>query len=477
MSEPEPAARADGAPARLSRPDLALYGLPGLPLAAATLPVYIHIPTFYAVELGLGLALVGFLMLLARLWDVVSDPIIGFLSDATTGKLGSWGRRKPWVLLGTPVAAGSFYALLAPPEDAAGLYLIVATLTLYTGWTMVNLPYAAWGAELSPDYEERTRIAGWREGLVIVGTVFAAAAPTTLSQILSDGDAPSAATLGPGLAAMGLILAIALPVCVLPALLCLPDPPTRPKRRRETWRDLYRALSSNAPFRRLLLAWLFNGVANGLPASLFLLFVSQKLGLAEMAGPLLLIYFAAAIVGLPLWLRLGRTRSKHRLWCGAMLWACLWFAIAPFLGQGDFTLFLIVCIATGAALGADLALPSSMQADVVDEETAVSGEARTGAFFALWGMAQKLSLALAVGIAFPVLEWVGFDPQAAQTGAAGVGGAAAEAGTTGLWALSGFYAVAPILFKLIAVSIMWSHPLDRARQTDLRRTISQKNNG
>ena len=138
-----------------------------------------------------------------------------------------------------------------------------------------------------------------------------------------------------------------------------------------------------------------------------------------------------------------------------MLWACGWFALAPFLGAGDTGWYLALCLGTGLALGADLALPPSMQADVVDVETARTGAARTGLYFALWGMATKLSLALAVGIAFPALDWAG--------------GASA-----GGWMLALLYGGVPVVFKLAAVALVAQHRLDEATQVGLVRSIAAR---
>lgn len=467
---------------RLSSGRLALYGMPGLPLAAVTLPVYIYLPTFYAVDIGLGLATVGAIFLLARLWDVITDPVIGLLSDRTTkqlGFIGRFGRRKPWIAFGALLTSLGFFAIMTPAMDASATYLTISAVALYLGWTMINLPYAAWGAELSTDYQERTRVTSWREGFVVAGTVIAIATPA----LMGEGDTSEGYGMAQGLAFLGVMVAIALPLSVIPALFALPDETNfqgtrfgtgeaRPQTHHSI-KELWQALISNRPFLRLVSAWMLNGIANGLPASLFLLFTTEKLALSDQAGPLLLLYFMAAILGLPFWLWLGRRVSKHRLWCGAMIWACLWFMIAPVLGEGDFIGFLLVCLATGFALGADLTLPSSMQADVIDLDEATYGTRRAGVFFSLWSMAQKLSLALAVALAFFILEAVGLDPQGASASVAEATSSAQQGPSSiALVTLSVLYAIAPIFFKLLAVYLMWSHPLDQDRQTTLRQRIS-----
>lgn len=427
---------------------LVLYGLPGLPLAAVTLPLYIHIPNFYAVDLGLGLGLVGLVVLAMRLWDVVTDPLVGILSDRIGGR---YGRRRLWVAIGLPVAVIGGWMLFRPPTDAGLLHLLFAGMVLHLGWTLVMLPYQAWGAELTGDYNQRNRITAWREGFVVIGTLVAGG-------LVAAAGSPE--TRAEALATVGLVLAIGLPLAVGPALLLLPDPiivrsggPTG----RSEWRNGLRRMAGNKPFIRLLFAWILNGIANGLPATLFLLYAGAILGQPEQSGLFLSTYFLVAIAGLPLWLWLAGKIGKHRTWCLAMIWACGWFALAPFLGQGDSVAYMALCIGTGLALGADLALPPSMQADVVDVDTAQGGPARTGVYFALWGMATKLALALAVGIAFPLLDAAGLETDAS---------AIPEGDGTLVLAL--LYGAVPIAFKLAAIALMWRFPLNAETQDALR---------
>ena len=448
----------------LSTVTLACYGLIGLPLAAATLPLYVHIPNYYAVDLGIGLAAVGAIMFAMRIWDVVTDPIVGVLSDRTGLR---FGRRRFWIVLGLPVAMLGGWMIFNPPEGAGLVYLLVVGLILHLGWTMVTLPYNAWGAELTPDYNARNTVTAWREIFVILGTLVAGG-------LVAAGSDPSGRA--DALGAVGLFLAVGLPIAALLMVWKVPEPAlprsgqygqnaahtaqngSKSDQNSASWRAGLRLMAENKPFRLLLSSWILNGIANGLPATLFLLFVSDILGEPEQSGLYLLTYFTVAVAGMPFWIGMSKKVGKHRTWCGAMIWACCWFALAPFLGPGDSALYLALCVGTGLALGADLALPPSIQADVVDQDTAAGGGARTGTFFALWGMATKLALALAVGIAFPVLEWAGFQaatPDAPQTG-------------EGVLVLALLYGALPIGFKLAAIAMMWRFPLGATEHEALR---------
>ena len=216
----------------------------------------------------------------------------------------------------------------------------------------------------------------------------------------------------------------------------------------------------NGPFLRLIAAYFLNGIANGLPATLFFLFVGDVLGEGNSSGPLLLLYFVAGIIGIPIWLRISKAIGKHRAWTAAMLWASTIFVWAPFLGEGDLLLFTLVAGLSGLALGADLVLPASIQADVVDLDREESGQQRTGFFFALWSMATKLSLALAIGIAYPLLDVVGFEAGGANQ-------------PTALLTLALLYGVLPVIIKLAATALVWRFPIDADEQAERQRRLER----
>ena len=432
---------------RLGRAVLLAYGLPGLPLAALLLPLYVTLPAFYAVDLGLGFFAVGVVLLLARLWDVVTDPLIGSLSDRLTTR---FGRRRPWLLAGAPLVMVSAAFLFLPGPGASSGGLLAWTMALYLGATMILLPYTAWGAELSSDYDERSRIAGWREGLVVVGTLLAAGLPAVVG-----------AERAAALEVIAWSLWIVLPVCLIIAVRFVPDGRPGPQRRL-AWLQGLRVVWRNGPFRRLIAAYFLNGIANGLPATLFLLYVERVLEAPDWSGILLFTYFLCGIAAIPLWLRLSRRWGKHRTWVGAMLWAALVFAFVPLLGPGDQLWFLAVCVLTGVSLGADLTLPASMQADVVDLDSLHSRQSRAGLYFALWGVATKLALALAVGIAFPLLELAGLEP----------GGESAT--PFGLFTLAALYSLLPAVIKLGSIALVAGYPITAARQRRIRRLIEAR---
>ncbi|WP_114391023.1 MFS transporter [Notoacmeibacter marinus] len=437
-------------PARL----LAIYALPALPLAALTLPLYIVVPTFYTDVVGLPLAAVGAILLAVRLIDAVSDPIVGWAADRYRP---AFGRRRTALSLAILPTAISAYMLFAPPDGAGLGYLFGWATALAISFTLAYLPYAAWGAELTTDYRGRSRVAGFRESATLIGTLLAIALPF----VIDGGRVAESAEGWHGLAVLGASVGALFVIFSLIMLVRVPEPREHSRRFNVSLREGLAAMAANKPFLRLIFAYLLNGLANGIPATLFLFFVGARLGLPDWQGPLLFLYFACGVLGVPLALRLSKTLSKHRAWCWAMLAACVVFVFVPFLdGMTGGIAFIGIVVLTGLALGFDLSLPSSIQADVIDIDTAATGEQRSGLYFSAWSLATKLSLALGVGIAFPLLQLAGFDS------AAGAGNDAPA-----LFVLAALYGWAPILFKLIAIGLMWNFPLDEAFQQQLRRDI------
>jgi GPH family glycoside/pentoside/hexuronide:cation symporter len=415
-------------------------------MAILGLPLFVFLPTFYAEHTGIGLAMVGFILLGSRLFDVVTDPLVGYASDRIRGRF----RRRSLMLVGAPILLLSVEMLFRPGEAVGPVYLFSFSALVYLGWTLFALPYFAWGAELSSDYHERSRISAWREGFVVAGTVIAASLPAVLNL---ENDA------GASLGVLATLFWWLLPLAMLFLLLFVPERPGQlvPA----AWRHGWTLLRDNRPFRRLVLAWICNGTANAIPATLFLLFITHVLKAPEHAGPLLLVYFGVGIAALPAWLLLARRLGKHRVWTLSMILASSFFVWVPLLGPGDVFWFYLITVLTGLSLGVDLALPAAMQADVIDKDTADGGGERAGLFFGLWGMATKLALALAVGISFPLLGLIGFSTD---------GGNSPDA----LLVLALIYAALPVAFKLLAMALVWRFPIDERAQRELRARIATR---
>jgi len=201
-------------------------------------------------------------------------------------------------------------------------------------------------------------------------------------------------------------------------------------------------------------------LASGAPWALFLRYMEPALGAGGDPTPLfILAYFVCAIAAIPLWAALSRRRGKHRVWCWAMVAACVTFACVPLIPAGAFWAFGLVCVITGMALGADLALPPAMQADVVDYDELRIGRPRAGLQFALWGMATKFALALGVGLALPGVAALGFDPAAPTE--------------DGVFALAVIYSSAPVVVKATVIALIWRFPLTPRKHAAIQRRLAR----
>ncbi|MGM0690951.1 MAG: MFS transporter [Pseudomonadota bacterium] len=402
---------------RLNLWQVLAYGTPGLPLALMGIPLYVYLPPFYANELGLGLAAVGTALMLTRLWDVITDPVVGYLSDRIPGR-----HRRKWLMgAGMPLLIASLWFLLRPDDDVGLWHLYLWGLAAFLGWTMIQLPYTSLGAEADPTPHGRTRLAAGREGLALVGTVLAAALP-----ILLGSEAPADV-----LAAVFWLMAILLPAAFIVMTATTPEPGVH--RPLVDWRHGWPLLKHNRRLRSLLGGYFLNNLANGIPAALFLMFVADRLGAQDWLGWLLLLYFGAGIAALPAWTAIARRFGKRRAWGASILLAAISFSFAPWLGSGDVVWFALICAISGLSLGADMALPASIQADIAGIDSDDGGGDRAGLFFGLLGLATKLALAVAVGVGYGVLAIAGF-----------------EAGDSDTTALAITYGALPVGFKLAA---------------------------
>lgn len=427
----------------LRRRDLWSYGALGLPLAMAALPIYVHVPKYYADTLGIDLALVGVVLLGLRLLDCVVDPLLGAWSDRTTSR----ARLIAWSL---PALAAGMIALFAPPASGSTVLLwwLAGTLAIvYAAYSLATINHQAWGAELSTDLHQRTRITATREGLALAGVMAAAIIPG----LFDDG--------AYGLRFLSWLFAGILLICGSWTVLRAPRPPatlaTGPAL------DIVRTLPAvlRVPaFRRLLGVFVINGVAAAIPATLVLFFIKDAIGAEARQGWFLGLYFLAAAVAMPAWVALSRRIGKAEAWLIAMVVAIVAFIWATQLRTGDTLPFLIICAASGIALSADLALPPSLLADAIDLGPP---ELRAGAYFGLWTLATKFNLALAAGIALPLVQWLGYRPGAASA--------------DGVFALGIVYAGVPCALKLIAVALAWKNlvrPRRNARRAAAASTLS-----
>ena len=423
------------------------YGSLAFPLAAAFIALQVFVPTFYADAIGLSLAATGYVLLLARLWDMITDPIVGYVSDHTPAH---WGRRRLWVLVAAPFVVLAVWKLFNPPSDATTGYLALWSFVIYAAGTLAIVPLNAWGAELTPDYQERGKVTGIRAAFGLAGTLSALALAAIA---VTNGQTE----LAPVLENVSWLVTGTLVLSLAAAVFWVPDRSvvTPPK---NSFLSALSLLRGYSPFRQLLIAFLLNGIGNAIPATLFLLYVTHVLAAPDLAGPLLFGYFCCAVLSIPFWLWLAKRFGKHQTWMAGVLLAACAFIWTPLLGPDSVHWFIAIVIITGFATSSDLILPTAVMADLIEWDALENGYQRPGIFFALWGTVSKLAFGLAIGIAFPLLDFAGFD----------TGG---DNDASEIAALAFLYGAPCIVFKLAAVLCMRNYPITQAVHQEIRQKL------
>jgi Na+/melibiose symporter-like transporter len=377
----------------------------------------------YADSVGLPLALVGGLLLLTRFADALIDPLLGQWSDR-------FGNRRRLIGLALPFLVLGLAALLTPPAQGGAAWLVASLAVTFLGFSLATINYHAWGAEIGATPQDRVRVTAGREMFALAGVVVAAALPS----LLADDVATAMRHLGwvfvPLLAIAALATLTGAPVA--PPVVAAAPPPLL-------------AVFKDRRFRRLLTVLAVGGIAAAIPATLVLFFIADVLRLAQWQGLFLVIYFVCGGLALPGWVALARRHGKVRAWAASMVLAIFSFVWAFLLDAGDGIAFGVICAASGAALGAELALPPALLADrLAAGRNAGDNAAGTGAYFGVWNFVTKFNLALAAGIALPLVSLGGYKVGAGETAA-----------MDGLLALALIYALLPALIKCIALLLLW----------------------
>ena len=461
---------------RLRFDRLVAYSTNQLPLNMAALPVVLNVSHFYGEVLKVPLGIMGLIFIATRVIDAVQDPVIGLMSDRFTHR-GPRGRLT-FVALMLPLMIGGFYMLFHPPQSLftqpalLATWLFVALFVVHLGYAGVSISYHAHGAELSDDYNERTRVTVGREVFGLLGMTLAVVLPTYFTARFGEHE---------GYVYMGLLFIPITLIFAAPTLLWSPPSvhppvvrdnpeahvryfrdwlvglmpslggPTRNMENSGTLRTLvpFFAPLKNRLFRRLLLVFVVNGSALGVAVSVMLFYVEHVLkGNKLQAGIILLIYFGAAAASVPMWMVLSRRFSKTAAWFIAMVITAVAMSMAAFLGAGDFAWFVPIAVITGMGIGADYGLPPSVLADIINSDEGKDTKGDTGAYFGLWALSTKLATAIGAAGSLPVAALLGFNPsQGSYSGSA----------------LVVVYIALPVAIKAIAALLIWYIRIEDSR--------------
>lgn len=407
---------------------LGRYAFFGAVLAFAGPPIYIHTPSLYANQHGMSLAAIGVILLGLRLFDFVQDPLLGRWIAKT-----AMPRRSVVLIFSALLGLGAL-ALFSPPSQVdARWWLAISLAVVFTGFSGLQIAYYSKGVSLADaDGFSHARVAGFRESGILVGICAACIAPSALAMVFGGDMA---------FPAFAAIFAAILVVAVIRMHGRWETKANRPQSSTPVLSGGFKTLLRDGQVRRLLVIGLLNALPTGFTATLFLFFVEDRLQAPDHTGAALLLFFLSAGAAAPLWARLSGSIGAKRAMLIGMAGSVIAFLWAVTLGPGDWLAFYAIAVASGAALGADMILLPAMLSNRLAQQKLSSEHG-----FGLWGFVNKAALALAAGLALPLLDYQGYVPGASNP-------------TAALDALSFAYAGIPCMLKVAATLLLLCSPM------------------
>jgi Na+/melibiose symporter-like transporter len=437
---------------KTSKLSMAGFSFPAMPLAAFLQSKYILLMPLYAITMGLDAKAIAGIFFTTKMFDVVTDPIFGVVSDRYRTP---WGRRRPWLVIGTLILMVAIYMLFIPTGKVGANYLFGWLIVVYIGWTLTTVSHTAWALELSPDYDQRTQITGWLQVAAMIGMMLVALTPAVLEQLGTPTHAEK-------VAAVGWMLIVLLPVAVFTCLRSLPEPEAPPPAH-IGFRRALAIVAGNWALLRLLAANAAITAAYAVVQALFVFFVTSTLLLGERTGFILFFLMVGGMVFIPVWVKLAQHFTKHATMQLAVLYGMAVPVLLFFLPPERLWLTALAFLFVGAITSAHELLPRTMMADVCDQDQAESGTERMGLYYALLQLSSKLAAGFMASAIYMGLSWLGFDAK--------TGGQNSQAMIDDVRYLIVF---TPIAAYVVVLLLMWRYPIDRERQKELRRVIDER---
>ena len=440
--------------ARLGLRQKLLYSAPTFAGAAIAIPILIHMPKFYSDVVLVPVGYIALAIAVARALDAIIDPAIGWLSDHTHGRL---GRRRPYIMIGAPLCAVSLYFLFTPsPElapEQAGVWFGVTFALYFFFHAVYEIPYLGMGAELTPDYHDRSSLFGWRTAFLILGTMIASVLPAVFE--------PS---LGPrgSISRIGSIFAVALVALFALLLVGVRERGPTVRHAPSSLVPGVRVALRNRPFMILLVTFVVASLPSAIPALLvpfYTDYVIDPPNTQKTLSMFLGLYFLTAFLCVPLWVALARRLGKKQAWLlsfgiGISAGIGLFFA-----GKGDVGWVAFLHVWAGIAFGAGFLLVPSMQADVIDYDELYTGKRREAQFTAFWAMVPKFVAIPGAALPIAVLALIGYVPNQEQTPQVLLG-------------IRVIYALVPAAFAVAAFFLARLYPIDEATHAAIRTGVA-----
>ena len=438
---------------KLTVPILTAYAGLAVPLAALGLPLVVYLPPFYAGPVGLGVGTVGIIFMIARFWDIFTDPIMGMIVDRYPSR---WGKRKHWIAIGVPVLLIASWYIFFPNGNQPAIYLGFWLFILYLAFTFVGLTQQAWGVDISQSYNDRSRVYGWRE----IGSIFGMMSVLALPAILES----SGANFTEMVSGMGYFFIIALPLTALFGLLIIPDDKKSEGTSFPKLKEIPMLLKGNRPLQRTLAIEFLCSSASSISGATYIYLARYVFDMGDISSRILFLYFLAGLLIMPFWMKLSYIIGKSKTLLISTLLCSLTLSAYIFIDTRDALPVLIaLTILYGIGYGAPFTLTRALMADIVDADELRTENKRPGLFYSILTTFSKVGAAIAVGAVYSYLEWSGFRP-----------GEVASEEVKGI--ILFVFAVMPMILYFGASLLCIGYELTSEKHKEIQKALEARNN-
>ena len=393
------------------------YGAPTVGAGYMYLLVGLYVMKFSTDVLMIAPAVMGIIFSISRVWDAISDPLVGYLSDRTVG---SFGRRRTWMAASVIPIGAAFVMVFSPPAELSEAALVgwmaVAVIGFYSVMTVFFVPHLSLGAELSDDYHERSRLFGIRHAFYTFGAILCLAS----FQVLIWAEDQGAAVVRQTALELAIVATVVMALLIGFAVIRLRERVEFQGRVNERPFRAFADVVRNPHARLLIIVTFIENVGSAAIGVLTLYVAQYVVGAAAWAPLIILSYMIPSAFSVPLWIPLSRRYGKKQLWFFSMLLTGVSFGgmfVLPFLDTVDARLITMIVLAVfaGLAAGCGGTISASIQGDVIDYDEYVTGERKEGTYFAAWNFVYKCAMGAMLMLTGFVLQAAGFVPNEVQS--------------------------------------------------------------
>ncbi len=370
---------------------------------------------YFTDTVGISASLTGIIIMIGRIWDAVTDPVAGFLSDRTKCR---WGRRRPWLFFGSlPLFLSMILMFTNPGITNQGLLFawgLGVFCLLSTCYTVVNVPYSSLTPELTSDFHEKTSLNGYRFGFAVLGTLVGAGAALPLINAFGDRNT--------GFMVMGTVFGAIMMVSALITFFSVREPEHKVQEIEKGFFNSYKAVFHNRPYRRILFTYTLHIVGVTIVSGILVYYYKYLFSDEGLTTIALLFLLVTAMIFIPVSVIVSKRIGKKTTYAGGMAIVALTALVLAFTGEmigvkGTFVLM----IAGGIGLSTTYAIPWSIMPDAIELEAVKTGKRNEGAYYGIWTFCSKIGQALAIVVMGFILDLSGYVPEAVQSPSAIMG--------------------------------------------------------